>query len=56
VCSTVEWAAVLANLASGGTSQRVLCPSRSGFEGSGVGSFLFGRHSYVSSRVGLEVV
>jgi hypothetical protein len=28
--------AVLANLASGGTSWRVLCPSRNGLEGGGV--------------------
>jgi hypothetical protein len=41
VYNIVKWVAVLANLASGGTSQRVLCPSRSGFKSSGVGSFLF---------------
>jgi hypothetical protein len=34
----VEWVTVLANLASGGASQRVLCLSRSGFEGSSVGA------------------
>jgi hypothetical protein len=34
----MEWVAVLANLASGGASRRVLCPSRNGFEGSGVGA------------------
>jgi hypothetical protein len=45
VYSAMEWVAILANLASGETSQRVLCPSRSGFMGSGVGSSCF---SYVS--------
>jgi hypothetical protein len=30
--------AVLANLASDGASWRVLCPSRSGFEGGGIGA------------------
>jgi hypothetical protein len=36
---SMEWVAVLANLASGGVSRRVLCPSRNGFEGSGVGAY-----------------
>jgi hypothetical protein len=34
--NVAEWTAVLANLASGGASWRVLCASRSGFEGGGV--------------------
>jgi hypothetical protein len=38
VYNTMEWVAVLANLSSGGASRRVLCSSRSGFEGSGVGA------------------
>jgi hypothetical protein len=38
VYSAVEWVTVLANFASGGASWRVLCLSRSGFEGSGVGA------------------
>jgi hypothetical protein len=33
-----EWMAVLANLAFGRASLRVLHPSKSGFEGSGVGA------------------
>jgi hypothetical protein len=49
--SAMEWVAVRANLASGGASRRVLCLSKSGFEGSGVGSFLFGRRPYIDSRV-----
>jgi hypothetical protein len=35
--SAMEWVAVLANLAFGGASRRVLCLTRSGFEGSGIG-------------------
>jgi hypothetical protein len=35
--SVAEWTVVLANPASGGTSWRALYPSRSGFEGGGVG-------------------
>jgi hypothetical protein len=38
VYNAVEWVAVLANIASGRMSRRVLCLSRSGFEGSGVGA------------------
>jgi hypothetical protein len=38
VYSAMEWVAVLAKLASSGASRRVLCLSRSGFEGSGVGA------------------
>jgi hypothetical protein len=38
VYSATEWMAVLVNLASGRASLRVLYPSRSGFEGSGVGA------------------
>jgi hypothetical protein len=53
VYSATEWMAVLANLASGRASLRVLCPSRSGLEGSVVGSLSFGRRACVSSRVGL---
>jgi hypothetical protein len=49
--SAMEWVAVLANLASGGASRRALFLSRSGFEGSGVGYFLFGRRPYINSWV-----
>jgi hypothetical protein len=56
VYSAMEWVAVLANLASGGASRRVLCLPRSGFEGSGIGSFLFGHHLYIDSRVMLTEV
>jgi hypothetical protein len=49
--SAMEWVVILANLASGGTSRRVLCLSRSGFEGSVIGSFLFGCRPYIDSRV-----
>jgi hypothetical protein len=34
--SATEWTTVLVNLASGGASWRVLCPSWGGFEGGGV--------------------
>jgi hypothetical protein len=38
VYNATEWMAVLANLASGRVSLRVLYPSRRGLEGSGVGA------------------
>jgi hypothetical protein len=38
VYNAIEWTVVLANLASSKASLRVLYPSRSGFEGSGVGA------------------
>jgi hypothetical protein len=38
VYSVVEWTAILANLASGRASWRALYPSRSGFEGGGMGT------------------
>jgi hypothetical protein len=41
VYSAVEAMAVLANLASDRASLQVLCPSRSGFEGSGMGASPF---------------
>jgi hypothetical protein len=41
VYSVTEWMAILANLASGGALLRTLCPSRSSFEGSGVGASPF---------------
>jgi hypothetical protein len=41
VYSATEWMAVLVNLASGRALLRTLCPSRSGFEGSGVGDSPF---------------